>query len=90
MRVGDKFPFLKEHAGFVGRAEGEGESLALTRLENSMRVVAVEALNTIGGFAWDEIPTVDLAPVIGDCGGAHILQDDFMCYNKFFYLSLGW
>jgi hypothetical protein len=28
-------------------------------------------------FAWDEIPTMDLAPVIGDCGGAHILQDDY-------------
>ena len=30
--VGDKLPFLKEHARFVGRAEGEGESLALAWL----------------------------------------------------------
>jgi hypothetical protein len=75
--VGDKLPFLKEHARFVGRAEGEGESLALTWLEDPMRVVAVEALHTIGGFARDEVATVDFAPVIGDCGRAHILQDDF-------------
>ena len=79
--VGDKLPFLEEHPRFVGRAEGEGESLALTWLENSVRVVAVEALHTIRGFAWDEVATVDLAPVIGDCGGAHILQDDFRGYN---------
>jgi hypothetical protein len=54
-----------------------------------MRVVAVEALYTIRVFAWDEIPTVDLAPVIGDCGGSHILKDDFKGYNKFSYLGLG-
>jgi hypothetical protein len=89
VRVGDKLPFLKEHPRFVSRAEGESESLVLTWLKYSMRVVAVEALHTIGVFAWDEIPTVDLAPVIGDCGGAHILKDDFRGYNKFSYLSLG-
>lgn len=73
VRVGDKLPFFKEHPRFVSRAEGESESLALTWLKDSMGVVAVEALHTIRVFAWDEIPTVDLAPVIGDCGGAHIL-----------------
>ena len=89
VRVGDKLPFLKEHPRFVSRAEGESESLALTWLKYPMRVVAVEALYTIRVFAWDEIPTVDLAPVIGDCGGSHILKDDFKGYNKFSYLGLG-
>lgn len=77
VRVCDKLPFLKEHPRLVSRAEGESESLVLTWLKDPVRVVAVEALHTIRIFAWDEIPTVNLAPVISDCGGAHILQDDF-------------
>ena len=54
-----------------------------------MGIVAVEALHTIGALAWDEISTVDLAPIISDCGGPHILQDDFRGYYVVSYLSLG-
>jgi len=43
----DKLPFFKEHAWFVRRTEGKSEGLALTWLEDAMRVVTVEPLHTI-------------------------------------------